>query len=80
MFWIAHNDPVWGLIALPVSIVSQLGDLVASIIKRRFGVKDYGKIFPGHGGVVDRFDSVIPASIITAIGLISIIIFYNYFM
>ncbi|MBR2901571.1 MAG: phosphatidate cytidylyltransferase [Clostridia bacterium] len=80
VFWIAQNDPIWGLMALPVSIISQLGDLVASVIKRRFDVKDYGKIFPGHGGVLDRFDSVIPASITTAIILISSIIIYNYFM
>ena len=42
-----------------VSVISQLGDLSASAVKRRFGVKDYGFIFPGHGGVMDRFDSVI---------------------
>ncbi len=42
-----------------VSVISQIGDLSASVIKRRFGVKDYGWIFPGHGGVMDRFDSVI---------------------
>lgn len=42
-----------------VSIISQIGDLTASVIKRRFGIKDYGWIFPGHGGVMDRFDSVI---------------------
>jgi phosphatidate cytidylyltransferase len=71
---------LWGLIRLPVSNVSQLGDLVASVIKRRFGVKDYGKIFPGHGGVLDRFDSVIPSSIVTAIILISSVIIYQYFM
>ena len=45
------------------SIVSQFGDLAASVIKRKFGVKDYGKIFPGHGGVLDRFDSVLAVSI-----------------
>ncbi len=47
------------LIAFGASIVSQLGDLSASCIKRQFGIKDYGKIMPGHGGVMDRFDSVL---------------------
>lgn len=57
---------LFALCAFPLSIISQLGDLAASVIKRRFGVKDYGKIFPGHGGVLDRFDSIIPVSIVTA--------------
>lgn len=42
-----------------VSVISQIGDLSASVIKRHFGIKDYGWIFPGHGGVMDRFDSVL---------------------
>ena len=45
---------IFGLI---LAVVSQLGDLIASAIKREYGIKDYGFIFPGHGGVLDRFDS-----------------------
>ena len=44
---------------LIISVISQFGDLIASLIKRHYGIKDYGKIFPGHGGVMDRFDSII---------------------
>ena len=46
---------VYGLVG---GALSQLGDLIASAIKRDTGIKDYGKIFPGHGGFMDRFDSV----------------------
>lgn len=41
------------------ALISQVGDLTASAIKRNYEIKDYGKIIPGHGGVLDRFDSVI---------------------
>lgn len=42
-----------------LSIVGQLGDLVFSCIKRNYGIKDYGNIMPGHGGVLDRLDSIL---------------------
>jgi phosphatidate cytidylyltransferase len=44
------------------SFVSQIGDLITSLIKREHDVKDFGRIFPGHGGVLDRFDSVLAIS------------------
>ncbi len=47
------------MVALAVAFFAPVGDLVESIIKRSFDIKDSGKLFPGHGGVLDRFDSVL---------------------
>ena len=46
-------------LSIVLSIVSMFGDLGASTIKRNFGIKDFGKLLPGHGGIMDRFDSVL---------------------
>lgn len=56
---IKPNYVVLAILGLTLSIVSIFGDLIASLIKREHGVKDYGFIFPGHGGVLDRFDSAL---------------------
>ena len=49
----------YAVICAAGSLISMVGDLAASAIKRDKGIKDYGKLIPGHGGVLDRFDSVI---------------------
>ena len=64
--WIRIGDVKLALIlaaiGLVTSVVSQFGDLAASLIKRQWGIKDYGNLFPGHGGVLDRFDSILAVS------------------
>lgn len=53
---------VLAILGLLLSVVSQIGDLWASLIKREHGIKDYSKMLPGHGGVMDRFDSILAIS------------------
>ena len=70
---------VWGIFALTrvelfvasagLAVFAQIGDLMESAIKRRFDVKDSGGIIPGHGGVLDRVDGLVPVTAIIAIAL-----------
>lgn len=75
-FFTVHTLALWQIIIISavLSVISMFGDLSASLIKRNHGIKDFGNIFPGHGGVMDRIDSclfVLPA-LYLAIYLINI--------
>ena len=72
---IEANLLIFALAGLFVSVVAQVGDLSMSVIKRTYGIKDYGKLFPGHGGVLDRFDSVLAVSVV----LLVFTMFFNFF-
>lgn len=54
-----YGTIMMGIICGIGSIIAQCGDLAASAIKRNYNIKDYGKCIPGHGGIIDRFDSII---------------------
>jgi len=58
------NYIVLAVLGFVLSAVSQIGDIWASLIKREHGVKDYSRMMPGHGGVMDRFDSILAISTI----------------
>ncbi len=61
--------PLAAVLGAVGALVSMVGDLAASAVKRDHGIKDYGKLIPGHGGIMDRFDSVIVAAPIVFLGI-----------
>ncbi|MBR7181275.1 MAG: phosphatidate cytidylyltransferase [Clostridia bacterium] len=66
-FDLQPNYLLLAIVGLMISVVSQIGDLVLSAVKREFGVKDFGWMLPGHGGLLDRFDSSMAVTVLLMI-------------
>ena len=63
--WLNYPSPAWWfyvIAGLVGAVLTEFGDLVESIVKRKLGIKDMGKILPGHGGIMDRIDGMVFAS------------------
>jgi phosphatidate cytidylyltransferase len=71
--WQFGLDPVFLYAGAPLAFLAQMGDLYESRVKRRLGVKDSGSLLPGHGGVLDRADGLLPVAPATLILLLLVL-------
>ena len=75
------NNWVWILvISLAMPLMSNLGDFLFSAIKRSYSIKDFGYILPGHGGALDRIDSLLVNNLFVSIMVIMIANNWNFFI